>query len=176
MPPAISKFVQARCELLKLNLKTGMETSSDWYLHMSQEATVNIVKQVASVGSLTVENAAEILSIIQGGAASEKPLFSWEQIATIRDRVNAKVDQSMGGNNSNNSNTQYQKINEPELWLTQELQDTMLASPPTLAVGTTIQFRWNCLAEFFGRGGMLHPTEYTSRDIASLACEGCTSA
>ena len=70
---------------------------------------------------------------------------------------------------SNNSNTQYQKINDPELWLTQELQDTMLASPPTLAVGTKIRFRLNCLAEFFGRGGMLHPTEYTSREIASLA-------
>ena len=134
---------------------------------MSQEATVNIVKQVASVGSLTVENAAEILSIIQGGVASEKPLFSREQVATIRDRVNAKVDQSMGA--SNNSNTQYQKINDPELWLTRELQDTMLANPPTMAVGTKIQFRLNCLAEFFGRGGMIHPTEYTSRDIASLA-------
>ena len=149
MPPAISKFVQARCELLKLNLKSGMETSSDMYGLMSQEAAANIVKQVASVGKLSVENAAEILSIIQGQVANEKPLFSQAQIDLIRDRVNAKVDQSMGA--SNNSNTQYQKITHPELWLTQELQDTMLASPPTLALGTKIQFRLNCLAEFFGR-------------------------
>ena len=52
----------------------------------------------------------------------------------------------------------------------------MLASPPTLAVGTKIQFRLDCLAEFFGRGGMLHPTEPTSRDIASLAFLDQTNA
>ena len=128
MPPAIINFVKARAELLKLNLKSGMEPSSDAYLHMSQEATANIVKQVASIGKLNVENAAEMLSIIQGCVANEKPLFSEGQIATIRDRVNAKVDQSMGA--SNNSNTQYPKNNQPEIWLTQELQGTMMANSP----------------------------------------------
>ena len=55
MPPAIINFVKARAELLKLNLKSGMELSSDVHFHMSQEATANIVKQVASIGKLNVE-------------------------------------------------------------------------------------------------------------------------
>ena len=96
MPSSIIKFVQARCELLKLNLKSGMETSSDLYLRLSQEATASIAKQVAIIGKLNVENAAEILSIIQGSVTNEKPLFSQEHMATNRDRVDAIVDQSMG--------------------------------------------------------------------------------
>ena len=167
MPTAIINFVQARAELLKLNLNSGMEPTSEAYKRMSQETTAQILKQVASIGKLNVENGADILSIIQGHVANEKPLFNGEQIATIRDSVNAKVDQSMGA--SNNSNTQYQKINHPEVWLTKELQDTMLANPPELDTRTKIQFRINALAAFFGRGGMLRPNEPTCRDVVSLA-------
>ena len=45
----------------------------------------------------------------------------------------------------------------------------MFDNPPELDTRTKIQFRISCLAAFFGRGGMLRPTEPTCRDVTSLA-------
>ena len=137
MPPAIVKYVEARSELLKLHINSGLEPTSEKYMRLAQDTTANILKQVASCGKLNCDNTVAILSIVQQHT-KEKPLFSEEQVAAIRDSVTSKLDNTMGANNS--SNTVYQKIEEPELWLTQELQDTMLATTANLDERTkTIQ-------------------------------------
>jgi len=94
-------------------------------------------------------------------------MFTPEHMDLIRDCVNKKLNQDIGA--GNNSNVTYQKLDAPEQWLTQGLQDTMLASPANLDSATRIRFRLNALAAFFGSGGLARPSEYACRDIVALA-------
>ncbi len=163
---ALLNFARARFELLKLNLACGMDPVSDKYKQLSQAAVSHVQRQISTAGKINCDTATQILKLMNDGATSLK-MFSAEQVELIRDAVNSKLDQAMGASNASGSSSQ--KMSQPEVWLTQELQETMLASPPHLDGRTKITFRVNALAAFFGGGGMLHPAEHTSRDITSLA-------
>ena len=166
MVAAIVNFVTARFELLKLNLLSGLDPMSDKYKSLSQETTAQVTKQINSVGKINCETATTILQLLTEGENNVK-ILSGEQVDALRDAVNSKLDQGLGASNA--SNIVYQKIDAPEEWLTQEMIETMLASPSNLDATTRIRFRLNILATFFGGGGLARPSEHCAKDIVSLA-------
>ena len=166
MVAAIVNFVTARFELLKLNLLSGLDPMSDKYKSLSQETTAQVTKQINSVGKINCETATTILQLLTEGENNVK-ILSGEQVDALRDAVNSKLDQGLGASNA--SNIVYQKIDAPEEWLTQDMLETMMASPSNLNAATRIRFRLNILATFFGGGGLARPSEHCAKDIVSLA-------
>ena len=158
---AICKLVQIRVELLKLNLKSGVNPTSVSYVSLSQEAKYVTLIQFGAVGKLSCDQATNILKIV-----TDEPIFSQSQLSELREAVNDKLDQQVGL--SNGSNTKCQKIVQPEVWLHSDLREA-LASRVDIGRQQKMTCRVHLLAQFFGAGGLLHPTEPTSRDIVSLA-------
>ena len=160
---AIINLVRARAELLRLNLKSGLLVDSSEYQRISGDATAVIAMQIGNVSKLNCEQSAEILKL-----CTEDSLFTQDQIDRVRNVVNAKLDQVAG--KSNASGTTYQRIADPETWLPHDLFSTV-TEPNTMKMEEWSHkvFRISTLAAFFGAGGLLHPEEYTSRDIVSVA-------
>ena len=168
MVAAIINFVKARMELLKMSMQTVMSLESERYKRLSQDAVGCILKTISSVGQINCETVTAILKLLKDDVEGPiTQLFTEGQVETIRERLADKLDQHMGASNA--SNTKYQNIAKPELWLTKDLQDIMLADAQSLNMQQKISFRINALACFFGRVVLGVPAELTSRDIAVLA-------
>ena len=89
---AICNLVQIRAELLKVNLKSGVDPSSNSYVSLAQEAIFVILKQIRAVGKLNCDQATYILKL-----ATDEPIFNQAQLSELREVVNDKLDQQGGG-------------------------------------------------------------------------------
>ena len=161
---ALYKLVSARLELLKLNVLTGMARASPKYAALSQECVTVLTRQISSVGRMNAEQVGNILRLV-----ADANVLCDVDAHRLRDALNDKLDLSVIGQH-NASNTIYQTVPRPEMWLTGDLYAAVSNAPTSLHGGCeTKHKKLGLLAGFFGSGGLVHPTEPTCRDITALA-------
>ncbi len=140
-------------EILILNARTHMETTSTQYENLSKEA-VHAIRQVClGVKGITPHELAELLKAIADAPLDEK--FRSE----LRDLFNEKLsnDPSICLRSSTCN-----KVDFPENYLRKQDWDQLMDS------GADVNSKLCCLANLWANLGLDHPTEKSARNIAAL--------
>ena len=149
---ALGQFVEARVELLELNVRSGLATASPAYLKLQSDACAAINRQIAMVGRVGVAEITSILSLICNGT------FTADQISSMRNNMILRLDQNV----SASMNTKCSSVANVTAWPTQELWTLILSD-------ADVNVKVQAVSTLFGRGGLKNPTEIAARDITGLA-------
>ena len=149
----IVNYLKSRMEILFLNEKTGMDTTSQQYDNLSKEA-VSAVKQVCmGVRGVSPQELADLLD-----AVAKAPLKA-EHRAELRDLFNQKLNNDPSLSLAKSDTT---KVDFPENYMRQEDWDKLL----DCSVDVTSKLLY--LATLWASLGLMHPTEKSAKNIAAL--------
>ena len=149
---ALGQFVEARVELLELNVRSGLATASPAYLKLQSDACAAINRQIAMVGRVGVAEITSILNLICNGT------FTADQISSMRNTMILRLDQNVAASMS----TKCSSVANVTAWPTQELWTLILSD-------ADVNVKVQAVSTLFGRGGLKNPTEIAARDITGLA-------
>ena len=148
---ALVSFVQARLEVLVVNVATGVGKDSEVFTTM-QASTVEAIEKTCSevVGGIPESQVSQLLHAI-----AEAPITE-DQRARLRITFNNLLSEA-------GPLKRLQTVHAPEEFLPKELWDTLRC--PTECVPNKLAY----LAGFWHKLGLRSPSEPTARDIAAIA-------
>ena len=149
----IVNYLKSRIEILVLNAKTGMDTTSQEYDQLCQEALLSIKQVCLGVKGVSPQELTELLEAITLVPMSGE----------IREELRVLFNQKLSTDpNVSCTRCGCTKVDFPENYLRQEDWDKLLDQ------GVDVNSKLVHLATFWSELGLEHPTEVSAKNIAAL--------
>ena len=149
----IVNYLKSRMEILFLNEKTGMDTTSQLYENLCKEAVIAVKQVCMGVRGVSPQELADLLD-----AVAKAPLKA-EHRDELRDLFNQKLNNDPSLSLAKSDTT---KVDFPENYMRQEDWDKLL----DCSVDVTSKLLY--LATLWASLGLMHPTERSAKNIAAL--------